>query len=222
MRRDEFRDAIRWAAEITGDRDLVVLGSQSLHGSFNMALLQDHHFLTFSMEIDVLTADDPDGDKIWALSARGGLHSGAEIDGVDIRTSALPEGWVDRLVAFPLDDTPAGVIAWCLEPHDLLVARAIAGRDKDRSFIRAAVAAALVDPVESLRRSAHLDAGCYVPTPEALEAAQFFLASLRNPSRLYKGAARKVPKDRTRPRRDQFIEPPDMFADLRPERPEPS
>ena len=64
MRREEFRDALRRAAEITGDRDLVVLGSQSLHGSFNMAVLEDR-VLTASMEVDVLTSDDPEGDKIW-------------------------------------------------------------------------------------------------------------------------------------------------------------
>jgi hypothetical protein len=157
------------------------------------------------MEIDVLTADDPDSDKVFALLARGGAHAGAELDGVDVRTSALPEGWVDRLVPFPLDDTPGAVIAWCLEPHDLVTAKAIAGREKDWSFIRAAVAAALVDPQESLRRTIHLDGGCYVPRPEALESAQFFLASLHSAPQLYKGAARHVPKGRARPHRDQFV-----------------
>ena len=219
MRREEFRDALRRAAEITGDRDLVVLGSQSLHGSFNMAVLQDR-VLTASMEIDVLTSDDPEGDKIWALSARGGAQAGAEIDGVEVGTSALPEGWVDRLVPFPVDDKPDAVIAWCLEPHDLVAAKAIAGREKDWGFIRTAVAAALVDPAEALRRSSRLDPGCYVPRPEALEAAQFFLASLHGAPKLYGVATRGVPKGRPRPRREQFMAPKDMYADLKPDPPD--
>jgi hypothetical protein len=218
VRRDDFREALRRASEITADRDLVVIGSQSLHGSFNMAVLQEQAVLTLSMEIDVLTADDPDGNKVFALLARGGAHAGAEIDGVDITTSALPEGWVDRLVPFPLDDTPEAVIAWCLDPHDLVVAKAIAGREKDWRFIRAAVSATLVDPQECLQRMAHLDAGCYVPKPGALEAARFFLASLHGAAQLYRSATRPVHKGRSRPRRDQFLPPGDMFHDLRRER----
>jgi len=219
VRREDFRDTLRRAAEIIGDQDLVVLGSQSLHASFNMAVLQDG-VLTASMEIDVLTSDDPDGDKIWALSARGGAQTGAEIDGVEVGTSALPEGWVDRLVPFPLDDNPDAVIAWCLEPHDLVVAKAIAGREKDWRFIRTAVAAALVDPAEALRRSSHLDPGTYVPRPESLEAAQFFLASLRSAPKLYRVATRAAPKGRPRPRREQFMAPKDMYADLKPDPPD--
>jgi hypothetical protein len=219
VRREDFRDALRRAAEITGDRDLVVLGSQSVHGSFNMAVLQDR-VLTASMEIDFLTSDDPDGIKIWALPAQGAAQVGVELDGVEVRTSALPEGWVDRLVPFPLDDKPDAVIAWCLEPHDLVVAKAIAGRDKDWRFIRGAVAAALVDPAEALRRSLHLDPGTYVPRPESLEAAQFFLASLHSAPKLYRVATRAAPKGRPRPRREQFMEPEDMYADLKPDRPD--
>jgi len=221
VRRDEFRDAIRRAAEISGDRDLVVVGSQSLHGSFNMAVLQESLVLIFSMEIDILTADDPDGDKVWALQVCGGAHAGAEIDGVEITTSTLPLGWVDRLVPFPLDDTPEAVIAWCLEPHDLVVAKAVAGREKDLRFIRAAVAGGLVDPEECLQGTADLDPGCSIPTPEALEVAQFFLASLHRTPELYRVAAREIPKGRARPRRDQFVPSRDLFEDLRGRRDEP-
>jgi len=36
------------------------------------------------------------------------------------------------------------VIAWCLEPHDLWVSKAVAGRPKDLEFCRALLARALV------------------------------------------------------------------------------
>jgi hypothetical protein len=43
-------------------------------------------------------------------------------------------------------ETPAttGVVAWCLEPHDLWVSKAIAGREKDLEFCRALVERGLV------------------------------------------------------------------------------
>ena len=41
-----------------------------------------------------------------------------------------------------------------LEPHDLVVSKAIAGRDKDVRFLRGAVAHGLVDPAVLLERLA--------------------------------------------------------------------
>lgn len=63
--------------------------------------------------------------------------------GVVERTAVLPAGWRERLVRF---ETPAtnGVVAWCLEVHDLWISKAIAGRPKDREFCRAMVEAGLV------------------------------------------------------------------------------
>ena len=63
--------------------------------------------------------------------------------GVVEATAVLPAGWRERLVRF---ETPAtnGVVAWCLEVHDLWVSKAIAGRPKDTEFCRAIVEAGLV------------------------------------------------------------------------------
>jgi hypothetical protein len=47
----------------------------------------------------------------------------------------LPDGWEARLVPVP---TPAGT-GLCLEPHDLLISKYVAGREKDREYVRAAV-----------------------------------------------------------------------------------
>ena len=46
----------------------------------------------------------------------------------------LPEGWESRLVPVP---TPAGT-GLCLEPHDLLLSKYVAGREKDRDYVRSA------------------------------------------------------------------------------------
>jgi hypothetical protein len=43
-------------------------------------------------------------------------------------------------------------VALCLEPHDLVLAKCAAGRDRDWHFARDAVRAGLVAPDELLRR----------------------------------------------------------------------
>ena len=64
--------------------------------------------------------------------------------GVSESTAVLPEGWRDRLVRF---ETPAtnGVVAWCLEVHDLWISKAIANREKDIEFCKALFDAGIVD-----------------------------------------------------------------------------
>ena len=57
---------------------------------------------------------------------------------------------LDRLIPF---STPAtnGVTALCLEPHDLWISKAVAGRPKDREFCQALLERKLVD-VKTLRQ----------------------------------------------------------------------
>ena len=62
----------------------------------------------------------------------------------------LPEGWEARLVPVP---TPAGN-GLCLEPHDLLISKYVAGREKDRDYTRAAVRHRLADHATLLERLA--------------------------------------------------------------------
>ena len=75
--------------------------------------------------------------------------------GVVETTAVLPAGWRERLVRF---QTPAtgGVVAWCLEPHDLWVSKAIAGREKDLEFCSALVSLDVVDRHELTRRLAQV------------------------------------------------------------------
>ncbi len=46
--------------------------------------------------------------------------------GVVESTAVLPRGWRRRLVRYESPGA-AGVVAWCLEPHDLWMSKAIAG-----------------------------------------------------------------------------------------------
>lgn len=59
-------------------------------------------------------------------------------------TAILPTGWRDRLIVFETPDT-ALVRGLCLEPHDLVVSKLVAFRDKDREFAASLLHAGLVD-----------------------------------------------------------------------------
>jgi hypothetical protein len=52
----------------------------------------------------------------------------------------------------------SGVTAWCLEPHDLWVSKAIAGRPKDLEFCRALIERGLVERDRLRERLAQVDA----------------------------------------------------------------
>ena len=56
----------------------------------------------------------------------------------------LPDGWESRLVAIRSANT-RGATGWALDPHDLAVGKYAAGREKDREFLAAAIAAHLLD-----------------------------------------------------------------------------
>lgn len=68
---------------------------------------------------------------------------GVYAHGVGERTARLPQGWRDRLVPLSNDDTN-GLTGWCLEPHDLVVAKLVAGRPQHRRFCRALLQAGVV------------------------------------------------------------------------------
>lgn len=96
------------------------------------------------------------GSQALHASMSGALPDEAsrsvEVDG---ETTVLPAGWRERLVRF---QTPAtsGVVAWCREPHDLWVSKAIAGREKDREFCSALVSLDVVERGELTRRLAQV------------------------------------------------------------------
>ena len=84
--------------------------------------------------------------------------------GVSEQTSVLPPGWRDRLVAVRNPNTN-GATGWCLDPHDLAVAKLVAGREKDGTFLRALFEARSIDP--ELVRS-RLDDTDLAATPRTL------------------------------------------------------
>jgi hypothetical protein len=149
VKKSEFDHAVRAAGSILGVSEVLVIGSQAVHGSVAGELPDE---ALRSVEVDVAAFDDPDGAKADLIDGSIGEASmfhaafGFYAQGVSETTAVLPEGWRDRLVRY---ESPAtnGVVAWCLELHDLWISKGIAGRPKDLEFCRAFVERDLVDPV---------------------------------------------------------------------------
>lgn len=105
MRRDQLEHAIRAACQIIGPPEVIVVGSQAILGTFGEDELPIQ--ATMSAEIDVLPIAGSNEETAQLADRFEGaagefspfeqLH-GFSIDGVDLRRSALPEGWRGRLV----------------------------------------------------------------------------------------------------------------------------
>lgn len=154
MTRAELEHIIRAAGVILNDRAVIIVGSQSILGKHPDGLPPE---ATLSREADVLPIDDPYGKKADLIDGTIGEESpfhetyGIYGQGVGETTSKLPRGWQDRLVAVHNDNTN-NITGYCLEPHDLLIAKYIAGRPKDMVFCSAVVKCRLVDEEVLMRR----------------------------------------------------------------------
>lgn len=147
MRRDEFEHVLRAAAEITED-ELVVIGSQ--------AILADHPdapaSLLRSVEVDLYPLNHPErADDVDAAIGDGSrFHETYSYyaHGVGPETAVAPAGWQNRTIRLEL---PAirrerkNVIAWCMAPHDLVLAKLAAGRPHDLESAIDAIRHGLVD-----------------------------------------------------------------------------
>lgn len=172
MRRAELEHVIRAAAEVSGDDELVIVGSQAVLGQFPDA----PESMLVSREADIYPKNRPErGDEI-----DGSLGDGSYFDSsfgyyahaVGPETAKAPAGWADRLVPIRSENT-GDATGWCLEIHDLVLSKCVAGRQRDWEFAREAVAHGLVDGKELKRRVADLP----IP-PERIEAIQRRLAGI--------------------------------------------
>jgi hypothetical protein len=144
MKRSDLEHIIRAACTIADDDELIIVGSQSVLGQFPRA----PDDLTTSNEADVYPRNRPERWELidGSMGELSPFHEtfGYYAQGVEPGTAILPEAWENRLVAVTGPAT-RNTTGWCIEVHDLLVSKYIAGRDKDRRFTRAAIAHGLID-----------------------------------------------------------------------------
>ncbi|MGH8545529.1 MAG: DUF6036 family nucleotidyltransferase [Gammaproteobacteria bacterium] len=134
MKKRQLDHVLRAAGRITGERQFLIIGSQSLHGKFPD--LPDE--IDRSAEADLIAKRNVDRTE-WlnAIGQDSPFHEsfGYYADPVDETTATLPKGWKSRLVVLPPGDTE-GVKGLCLDPHDLAIAKYVARREKDRILTR--------------------------------------------------------------------------------------
>src|ERR1017187_9380205 len=157
MTRLQLEHVIRAAATIADVDDIVVIGSQAVLGEFPNAPAE---FLV-SNEADVF----PRGHIERSELIDGTIGEGSPFQrsfgyyahGVDETTAILPEGWRDRLIlvtgentrfvrgwCLETHDLAIAKRGWCLEIHDLAIAKYAAGRDKNLAFTKALARHAMV------------------------------------------------------------------------------
>lgn len=147
MKRTEFEHVLRAAAAIVED-DLVVIGSQSIlaqHPDAPASLLK-------SSEVDLFPRNHQDrADEIdGSLGDGSRFHQTYDYfaHAVGPETPTAPAGWEGRLVLveLPAMNPRNGIVrAWCMEAHDLVLAKLAAGRPHDYEFVDEAIRARLVD-----------------------------------------------------------------------------
>jgi hypothetical protein len=155
--REQLEHLIRAAAVIVADDDIVVIGSQAILGQFPEAPAP----MRVSVEADLYPLNHPErADLIeGSIGELSPFHDtfGYYAQGVGEETALLPSGWKERLVVVQNENT-RGARGLCLEVHDLLVAKAIAGREKDLSFLREAARHHMADVEILLRRLVTVEA----------------------------------------------------------------
>lgn len=134
MKKQQLDHVLRAAGRITGQKQFLIIGSQSLHGK-HPDLPDD---IARSAEADLVAKKNVERTE-WlnAIGQDSPFHEefGYYADPVDERTATLPKGWKGRLVKLAPGDTE-GVEGLCLDPHDLAIAKYVACREKDRVFTR--------------------------------------------------------------------------------------
>jgi len=150
MTRDELEHIIRASGDITNQYEFVIVGSQSMLGP----VPNPEEVFTVSMEADIYPLQAPElADKIDCAIGEGSqFHEtfGYYAQGVSPETAILPKEWMQRVHRVQNGNTNERV-GYCLDVLDLFLAKAAAGREKDREFCMALFEYGYVVPAQVLK-----------------------------------------------------------------------
>jgi hypothetical protein len=145
VKRSELEHIIRAASTISGDDEIIIVGSQAVLGQFPEAPPE----LLVSNEADVYPRTHTDRWELidGSIGELSPFHEtfGYYAQGVQPGTAVLPPGWEERLIPVCNENT-RGATGLCLEIHDLLLAKYVAGREKDRRYVQSALTHRLAEP----------------------------------------------------------------------------
>lgn len=148
MRKSQLEAALRAASDASGEKELVLAGSQSVFAH------------TDEVPVEVLVSEECDvwnrrtNDKLEGIAETVGrtspyhIANGVFVDSVERGLVVLPAGWENRLKPLRAGD----VTAWCLDVNDLVVSKLDAGRLKYYEFINAVLRIRLASRDEIVRR----------------------------------------------------------------------
>ena len=158
MNRTQLEHIIRASSQISGDTEIVVIGSQAIHAQ-DMKLPP----VAFqSGEADVYPLNHPErAEEIdAAIGELSQFHKtyGYYAHGVSPKTAILAPGWEQRVVRLSNENTN-GATGLCLNIHDLVVSKFAAGREKDREFNSALIQQGCVDKTELVKLANSLPVG---------------------------------------------------------------
>lgn len=149
MTREELEHIIRASADVTDEYEFVIVGSQSMLGP----VPRPEPEFTVSMEADIYPLRAPElADEIDGAIGEGSqFHQtyGYYAQGVGPETAMLPQDWMQRVHRVQNGNTN-GRVGYCLDVVDLFLAKAAAGRDKDREFCMALFRYGYVLPAQVL------------------------------------------------------------------------
>jgi hypothetical protein len=159
LRLEDLDHVLAAAAEITGQDEFVVIGSQAILGT----VADPPGALLASLEADIYPLNMPEA----AIEVDGALGDGSQFHlaygyyahGVGPETAKAPKGWQERLVRREVPPRVASTrsaVGWFLEVHDLVLSKCAAGRERDWEYAEEAIGAGLVDPSVLLARCAEL------------------------------------------------------------------
>jgi len=162
MRRSDFEHVLAAAVNVSGEREIVVLGSQAILGS----VPKPPAALAESMELDIYPLNDPAKaeDIDGALGDGSQFHStyGFYAHGVGPETMKGPAQWQQRLIKVQVPPRPGESdpsIAYCLELHDLVLAKCAANRERDWEYAREMLRLGLVELEVLLERVEEVKVG---------------------------------------------------------------
>jgi len=144
VKRSSLEHLIRVASQITGDNEILIIGSQAFHGASRS--LPDA--VERSIEADLALVNLPEKweDIDGAIGEDSNfftLHR-YYAQGVSADTAILPLGWKDRLNYINNENT-GGATGCCIGIYDLVLSKYCAEREKDFEFISEIISMDMLD-----------------------------------------------------------------------------
>ena len=131
------------ARRLSQHTEFVIVGSLSVLGVMGLRPIPPR--MLMSIDVDCYMRNDPgrtyDLKSALGEGSRFARENGYYLDPVSPSLPTLPDGWENRLVRV---DFSSGVTAYFLDPNDAAVSKYARGEPRDREWIRAGLAEAIL------------------------------------------------------------------------------